>query len=643
MVGTTIEHYRIVQILGEGGMGIVYKALDLKLERYVAIKILSPQSLTNPQFTERFKREARNQAKLNHPNIVPVYGFAEARGILGIVMEYVEGETIDHMVERRGRLPLLESLDYLQQILLGASYAHNKGFVHRDLKPSNIIVSTSGTAKIMDFGISKSLTESKGITRTGVKIGTILYMSPEQIKAHEPTIQSDIYSLGITFYETLYGKNPFDIGTEFQIMEAHLKKNPPKISSVRGDIPTDIDKIIIKALQKSQAKRYQTCDEFLVDVSQAKLRLTEGDVKRTKKREKKSREVTAQKEAKKRKSILPVIVAFIILFMVTILLTYFFSTLSHMWNKERREQAAESNDLNFYRGNPAYRMKSDWKLIDSPTMNSINSIYMINNSAGFSIGDEGTILATTDGGESWNVVTEDSLNFNFYDIEFISENRGFIAGENGAFFSTEDGGKSWRQINLPSASGFFDIHFLEDKTNGFVIGSNGTILKTFDSGKNWERMSSPVNHLLYGINFIHPQTGYIVGWRGTILKTMNGGESWEKLKSVTENYLRDVYFVDKETGIVVGGGGDIFRTSNGGKDWDKINTGVFSGLYKVFFFDKMNGVILGSKGEILLSADGGRTWESRFSGKYVSLTGIASTSSKIIVVGSNGTILTSAR
>ena len=222
MVGGIIENYKIISVLGEGGMGIVYKGFDLKLERYVAIKILNSQALLNPQFVARFKREAKNQAKLNHPNIVPVYGFAEANRTLGIVMEYVEGETLENIIERNGKLGLLESLNVLKQILAGADYAHSKGFVHRDLKPSNIIISTEGVAKIMDFGISKSMFESQGITKTGTKIGTILYMSPEQIKAMEPTAQSDIYSIGISIFEMLRGKTPFDVGNEFQIMEAHF-------------------------------------------------------------------------------------------------------------------------------------------------------------------------------------------------------------------------------------------------------------------------------------------------------------------------------------------------------------------------------------------------------------------------------------
>ncbi|HKB85017.1 MAG TPA: serine/threonine-protein kinase, partial [Ignavibacteriaceae bacterium] len=231
MIGTNIENYKVVEVIGEGGMGVVYKALDLKLERYVAIKILNTSKPPNPQFIERFKREARNQAKLNHTNIIPVYGFTDAENTLGIVMEYIEGETLEDLIRRERRLDLRFSLDVMRQVLSGVAFAHQKGFIHRDLKPSNIIISNEGIAKIMDFGISKSINETKDITKAGTKIGTIFYMSPEQIRGKPPTTQSDLYSLGVTFYEMLSGKTPFDYPTEFEIMEAHIKKMPARLST----------------------------------------------------------------------------------------------------------------------------------------------------------------------------------------------------------------------------------------------------------------------------------------------------------------------------------------------------------------------------------------------------------------------------
>lgn len=161
LLGKKIENYKIISILGKGGMGVVYKAYDTKLERYVAIKMLSSQLFSKERFVERFKREAKNQAKLSHPNIVTVFGFIEYQGILGIVMEYIDGESLEKLIYKQGRVHLYDAVYVMKQILAGIGYAHAKGFIHRDIKPSNIIFNAEGVAKIMDFGISKSLFEKK--------------------------------------------------------------------------------------------------------------------------------------------------------------------------------------------------------------------------------------------------------------------------------------------------------------------------------------------------------------------------------------------------------------------------------------------------------------------------------------------------
>ena len=237
MLGRIIENYKIVSLLGEGGMGTVYKALDIQLDRYTAIKVLNPQQTRNPSFIERFKREAKNQAKLSNPNIVSVYGFVEAKDFLGFVMEYIEGKTVEEYLREYGRLSLNDSIKIMKQVLIGTSYAHTKGFIHRDLKPSNIIIDCKGVVKITDFGIAKSVNESMSLTRTGAKVGTILYMSPEQIKGYDSTIKSDLYSLGITLYEMISGKVPYDFQNEYDILDAHLNSIPVPLSQNFPEIP----------------------------------------------------------------------------------------------------------------------------------------------------------------------------------------------------------------------------------------------------------------------------------------------------------------------------------------------------------------------------------------------------------------------
>ncbi|MGE5411688.1 MAG: serine/threonine-protein kinase, partial [Clostridiales bacterium] len=261
MIGKVIQNYKIIDELGHGGMGIIYKAYDVKLDRYVAIKILKPQVTDNRRFIERFKIEAKNQAKLSHPNIVPVYGFIDQDGIQGIVMELIEGETVEQMLEKRIRLDLNESIRIIKQVLCAIGYAHSKGFLHRDLKPSNIIINRDNIAKIMDFGISKSIFD-KGITNTGTNIGTLYYMSPEQIKGDDITLQSDIYSIGITLYEMLSGAVPFDYQNEYQVIEGHLKENAPELLSKVPGLPLTIQKIIEKAIGKKPQSRFTDCKDF---------------------------------------------------------------------------------------------------------------------------------------------------------------------------------------------------------------------------------------------------------------------------------------------------------------------------------------------------------------------------------------------
>ncbi len=641
MIGSKIEHYRIVDILGEGGMGIVYKALDLKLERYVALKILNAQAFSNPQFIARFRREAKNQAKLTHPNIVPVYGLAESENTLGIVMEYVKGETLERIIERERQLGLIESLNILKQILAGAGYAHKQGFVHRDLKPSNIIINHEGVAKIMDFGISKSINDSKAITKTGTKIGTVLYMSPEQIKAQDPTNRSDIYSIGITFYEMLAGVTPFDKGTEFEIMEAHLKKNPVKISSIRKDIPFEVDALINKALNKSPIKRYENCDEFIESIDDLLYKLETGNKKikkiKTKKRKKKTVK-TKKTNFKSRFRFAFLAVLFLALFGG--LFYFVYSTVSDYWKDAGRLNKDITNENISYQS-AATANTQGWRTVDNPNVKSrLNSAVFIDDNNGVVCGNNGTILKTGDGGLTWNKV-DIGTNLNLWKVFFNKNNTGFILGEKGLLLSSADSGGTWREINSNTAETLFDIYFNKEAVEGLIVGGKGKILKTVDGGNTWNKIDSPTSNLLYSIAFADENNGFIVGWNGTVLKTSDRGTSWQMRDKLGNSYLRDINFNNSAQGIIVGGGGEIFYTGNGGTSWDKVESNTIAGLYAVKFIDNENGYITGGKGEILKTADAGKSWSQVSSGRYVSFFGAASTpSKKIFIIGDNGTILT---
>ncbi|MCP5046150.1 MAG: serine/threonine protein kinase [bacterium] len=263
MEGKTIGNYHIGRKLGEGGMGSVYLARDLSLERNVALKIIAPQLARNPQLMARFRVEAIAQARLNHTNIVTIHSFDQQENAFYIVMEYVEGKTLKALIDEAGKIPPDQALKIVSLILQGLMYAHAQGVFHRDIKPANIFLTTEGEAKIGDFGIAK-VEGIDGLTRVGSVIGTPLYSSPEQILGQKIDATTDIYSLGVTLYEMVTGSTPFksDTGNNFSIQQAHLNKIPQKPSQLNGSLSPEMDALIMKTLDKTPAQRYPDAGTF---------------------------------------------------------------------------------------------------------------------------------------------------------------------------------------------------------------------------------------------------------------------------------------------------------------------------------------------------------------------------------------------
>jgi serine/threonine protein kinase len=261
MIGMEIGSYRIIEKLGEGGMGVVYKALDTSLDRPVAMKVLSSDFSRNPELVERFRAEARAQANLNHTNLATLYSFLLHEGDAFMVMEYIEGETFEHMIRRRGPIPDSDAVPLFKQALLGIGYAHRCGIIHRDIKPSNLMLNKHGIVKVMDFGIAKVM-GARSMTRTGTQMGTVAYMSPEQIQNRPVDIRTDIYALGITLYELLSGHLPFDSDSDFKVMQDHVATPPPLPTRFYPYIPKGLENVVLKALEKDPDARYQSVEEF---------------------------------------------------------------------------------------------------------------------------------------------------------------------------------------------------------------------------------------------------------------------------------------------------------------------------------------------------------------------------------------------
>jgi eukaryotic-like serine/threonine-protein kinase len=256
--------YRIQRKLGAGGMADVYLAEDQELGRRVAIKILNGRHANDAQFIERFRREAKNAAALNHPNIVSIYDRGEAEETYYIAMEFLDGRTLKELIVGHGAAPVRVAIEYARQILSALRFAHRHGIVHRDIKPHNVLVDGEGRIKVTDFGIARAGTSQ--MTETGSIVGTAQYLSPEQAKGGEVDQRSDLYSLGVVLYELLTGKTPFEGDTPVEIAMKHLSATPKPPSELRKDIPPELDMIVLRALAKDPDARYQSADEMEGDL-----------------------------------------------------------------------------------------------------------------------------------------------------------------------------------------------------------------------------------------------------------------------------------------------------------------------------------------------------------------------------------------
>jgi serine/threonine-protein kinase len=259
--GQVVGEYKIVRVLGRGGLGAVYEAVHLISQRAEAMKVMLPEQTGTPDMKERFRREIQLLASLNHPNIAGLHNAFYFEDQLIMIMELVEGEDL-RTRSRNAHIPLPHLMSFAQQALAALEYAHARGVVHRDIKPANIMVSPAGLVKVLDFGIAIS-EGSVELTKAGSLIGSPLHMSPEQIRGEKATQQSDIYSLGVTLYELIAGRPPLKGGTTYELMMAHLNVTPTPLAELRPDIPARLSDIIAKALEKEPAKRFATATEFL--------------------------------------------------------------------------------------------------------------------------------------------------------------------------------------------------------------------------------------------------------------------------------------------------------------------------------------------------------------------------------------------
>ncbi|RFS16959.1 serine/threonine-protein kinase [Emticicia sp. C21] len=261
MIGQKIQNYNVEELLGEGGMGTVYRATDTLLQRSVAVKILHPHLVRDTTFFERFRNEAILSAKLNHSNVAVLYNFLRDRNDNFMVMEFVDGMTLEKLLKQNGGLPLESVLKIMMQTLDGLHHAHEKGILHRDIKPANLMLTREGIVKLMDFGIAR-MVGSQRLTRADRIVGTLEYMAPELLDGSEPSVQSDLYAIGILMYELLSGKMPFEASTDSTLITQILTKKPIPLRTRIGNLPKKVEEILDTLLQKKPERRFESAADL---------------------------------------------------------------------------------------------------------------------------------------------------------------------------------------------------------------------------------------------------------------------------------------------------------------------------------------------------------------------------------------------
>lgn len=278
MIGTVIDQFEIKSSLGEGGMGSVYLAKHVSISKSAAIKILKPEYIRNEEIVKRFKDEAETMTKFSHENIVRIYNYGENDFGPYVIMEYFTGDPLDeYLTQKVGLLSEERATPIIKQILKAYDYVHKKGIVHRDIKPSNLLYDDENElVKVLDFGIAKDLTKTSSMTKTGTQMGTVFYMSPEQVQGKPVDTRSDIYSLGVTFYQLLTGVNPYSqFSTDYEVYSSIVRDDLPDPRTHYPGISERMVQILMKALAKNPDDRFQTCNEFIEFMDNSTLKISE--------------------------------------------------------------------------------------------------------------------------------------------------------------------------------------------------------------------------------------------------------------------------------------------------------------------------------------------------------------------------------
>ena len=261
--GQVVGGHRIEGVAGRGGMGVVYRATDLALNRVVALKLIAPELAEDPEFRQRFKRESEIAASLDHPNVIPIYHAGEEEGLLYVTMRFVDGTDLRELIAQQGRLEPARAARIVTQVATALDAAHARGLVHRDIKPANVLIGGNGEhAYLTDFGLTKQASSQTGLTKTGMMVGTLDYIAPEQLQGQPVDARADIYALGCVLYQAVTGQVPFPRDTEPAKMWAHMGEPPPRATAVAPRLPAQFDEVITRSMAKQPDDRYLSAGDL---------------------------------------------------------------------------------------------------------------------------------------------------------------------------------------------------------------------------------------------------------------------------------------------------------------------------------------------------------------------------------------------
>jgi serine/threonine protein kinase len=576
--GPVIEGYELLEELGRGGMGVVYRARQKSLNRIVALKMLLSGPYAHADELARLRLEAESIARLQHPNIVHVYDIGEQQGWTYISLEFLDGGNLSKWLDGTPWAPP-EAAKFVETLARATHAAHERGIVHRDLKPANILLTSDGTPKITDFGLAKHLSADVAKTRPGAIMGTPSYMAPEQAEGRSKDINptTDVYALGAILYEMLTGTPPFKSDSAFGVMLKVVNENPKPPRELRPDLPAQLSQMCMKCLEKNSARRYATALALAKDLEHFRSEPA------------KPIPASEKRQPARRASLLPILTSVGLLSGLTIALILITKKPS-THTTSGRSQSPSSISANTPAAINQPSASSDWSIVTISREGEVfDRLAFPSRTVGYAASRQ-ALYKSADAGKTWTSVATPSSGRVFV-LYFPDEKNGWLASN--ALYRTSDGGESWQHVELPGADQIAAITALAFDGNGVgLAGGNakdGTLFlyRRLGAVAPWQRLDAAEigwwgidqryrKWFVGEISFRAPSAAVAAIFRGSsdegvLLSTVSGGNSWGPQFAAANDFYR-VRFADARRGWLIGNNGMLWHSADGANTWSRVPT-----------------------------------------------------------------------